>query len=617
MVCQNATSLWWLIPLAGVILALYLLKMRRRDVRVPATFLWPKLTADVRANAPFQKLRPSLLLFLQLLAAALMIFGLANPLLRARGLHGRATVVVLDASASMAATDVSPSRFDAARKRVGAMVETMGGGDQLALIEAGPVTRVVFPLQGDKPKMIAALRDLKPTDAPNHIGEALRLAAALVGQRAEGRIVVLSDGTFPPVQDFSPGKAQLVFEKIGKGSRNLAVTALDAADTQGETMEVFAGIRNTGSAPAKATVTFTVDGEVADARDVSVPARQTLGQTLKAPPTARAVTVSVKSPGDILASDNQATIFPHGAGTVRTLLVTPGNLFLERALTLEPTVRLDKASAVPDYEKAGSRGEGRYDLVIFDGVPVEQVKAPAVWSFGGADASVGVVDLGPSAHPTIVAGKRAHPLLKHVDLDNLLIEKGRRVRPLGAARVLVDGSDGPMLVASDQRGRRTLYAAWSLLDSDFPLQVSFPIFVGNALEWLTGEGRAGGASGGLSVRTGQPFSIASPTGAKTLTLRRPGGRRESLDASSGVAVVRTANTVGTYVVAGPKTTTQVAVNVLNEDESEVAPRATLEISGKAIAAEGASVVLAETWRYLLLAALLVLACEWWVFVKRS
>jgi hypothetical protein len=82
-------------------------------------------------------------------------------------------------------------------------------------------------------------------------------------------------------------------------------------------------------------------------------------------------------------------------------------------------------------------------------------------------------------------------------------------------------------------------------------------------------------------------------------------------------VVRTANTVGTYVVAGPKTTTQVAVTVLNEDESEVAPRATLEISGKAIAAEGASVVLAETWRYLLLAALLVLACEWWVFVKRS
>lgn len=617
MTFQNLTSLWWLLPLAAVIIVLYLLKMRRRDVRVPAAFLWPKMTADVRANAPFQKLRPSLLLFLQLLALALLVFGLANPLLKTRGLHGKATVVVLDASASMSATDVAPSRFEAAKKRVAGIVETMGSGDQLALIEAGPVTRVVFPLQGDKAKMLAALSSLSPTDAPNHMGEALRLAAALVGQRSEGRIVVLSDGTFPPVQDFSAGKAQLLFEQVGTGTKNVAVTALDAADSPGGGMEVFAGIRNTGAEPAGATVTFTVDGQVADAKDVTIPARQTAGQTLKISPTARRVEVAVKAPGDLLASDNTAVIFPHGAGTVRTLLVTPGNLFLERALSLEPTVRLDKASAVPDYEQAGSGGAGRYDLVIFDGTPARKVKAPAVWSFGGTGPGLGVEDAGPVEHPRVIAGKRAHPLLKHVDLDNLLIEKGRKVRPLTGAKVLVNGSDGPMVVATDQGGRRSLYLSWNALDSDFPLQVSFPIFVSNAVQWLTGEGRAGGEEGGLSVRAGQPFNIASPAGAKTLTLARPDGGRETLDASSGMAVVRTANRVGTYTVSGPKSKTEVAVNVLNEDESDITPRATLDLAGKAVAAQGATVVLAETWRWLLLAALLVLCCEWWVFVRRS
>lgn len=616
MVFQRLTSLWWLLPLGGIIVVLYLLKMRRRDVRVPAAFLWPKLTADVRANAPFQKLRPSLLLFLQLLALALLVFGLANPLLKARGLHGKATVVVLDTSASMSATDVAPSRFEAAKKRVAGIVETMGGGDRLALIEVGPVTRVVFPLQGDKARMLAALGALTPTDAPNHMGEALRLAAALVGQRSEGRIVVLSDGTFPPVQDFSPGKAQLLFEQIGTGTKNVAVTALDAADSPGG-MEVFAGIRNTGAEPANATVTFTVDGQVADAKDIAIPARQTAGQTLKIPATARSVEVRVKAPGDLLASDNRAVIFPHGAGTVRTLLVSPGNLFLERALSLEPTVRLDKAAAVPDYEKAGSPGVGRYDLVIFDGTPVEKVKAPAAWSFGGAGPGLGVEDEGAASSPRVVAGKRAHPLLKHVDLDNLLIEKGRKVEVLTGAKVLVNGSDGPMVVASEQGGRRSLYLSWNALDSDFPLQVSFPIFIGNAVEWLTGEGRAGGDEGGLSVRTGRPFNIASPVGAKTLTLKRPDGSKESLDASTGMAVVRTTNTVGMYTVSGPKSKTEVAVNVLNEDESDITPRATLDLAGKSVAAQSATVVLAETWRWLLLAALLVLCCEWWVFVKRS
>jgi hypothetical protein len=59
------------------------------------------------------------------------------------------------------------------------------------------------------------------------------------------------------------------------------------------------------------------------------------------------------------------------------------------------------------------------------------------------------------------------------------------------------------------------------------------------------------------------------------------------------------------------------VNVLNEDESDITPRANLDLAGKAVAAQGATVVLAETWRWLLLAALLVLCCEWWVFVRRS
>src|SRR4051794_17750311 len=111
MAFQSITALWWLVPLGGIIILLYLLKMRREDVRVPAVFLSPTPPADIRANAPFQKLRISLLLILQLLALTLLVCALANPLRQTRGLHGKATVVVLDASGSMGATDVAPSRF--------------------------------------------------------------------------------------------------------------------------------------------------------------------------------------------------------------------------------------------------------------------------------------------------------------------------------------------------------------------------------------------------------------------------------------------------------------------------------------------------------------------------
>jgi len=78
----NAGALFWLIPLAGIIILLYLLKMRRKEFKVPASFLWPNMTTEVRANSLIQKLRFSWLLVLQLLALCLVVLAFARPQIR-------------------------------------------------------------------------------------------------------------------------------------------------------------------------------------------------------------------------------------------------------------------------------------------------------------------------------------------------------------------------------------------------------------------------------------------------------------------------------------------------------------------------------------------------------
>src|SRR5215216_6405068 len=95
-----------------VVLAMYLLKLRRNEQVVPSTLLWHKLLTDVEANAPWQRLRRSLLLLLQLLLVALLAVLAARPFLeRPAGLAGD-VVIVIDTSASMGATDVPPTRLD-------------------------------------------------------------------------------------------------------------------------------------------------------------------------------------------------------------------------------------------------------------------------------------------------------------------------------------------------------------------------------------------------------------------------------------------------------------------------------------------------------------------------
>src|ERR1043165_7634043 len=91
--------------LIPVIVAMYLLKLRREERTVSSTFLWQRMVRDVEANAPWQKLRRNLLLLLQLLLLLLLALALARPFFPTTGIAGRNLIVIVDRSASMGATD--------------------------------------------------------------------------------------------------------------------------------------------------------------------------------------------------------------------------------------------------------------------------------------------------------------------------------------------------------------------------------------------------------------------------------------------------------------------------------------------------------------------------------
>src|SRR5215217_6135125 len=116
----NTLTLWqWgllaLIPPA--ILALYFLKLRRQPLAVPSTYLWSRAIEDLHVNSLWQRLRQSLLLFLQLLLIALIAFTLLRPGWQGTKLLGHRIIFMIDTSASMAATDVGPSRLDHAKQQ--------------------------------------------------------------------------------------------------------------------------------------------------------------------------------------------------------------------------------------------------------------------------------------------------------------------------------------------------------------------------------------------------------------------------------------------------------------------------------------------------------------------
>lgn len=600
---QAPNHLFWFLPIGGIIVALYLLRMRRRDIRVPATFLWPDHTEEIRANSLFQRLRFNWLMVLQLLIAGFLCFAFAQPQVRQEGLLGETTVIVLDTSASMRATDVSPSRFDEALDLVRSAVSTSKPSDRFALIEAGAIPRVAFSLSNDPAKQREALSKIHPSDEEGNMGEALRLASALVSSLDSARILVISDGCFPRVENFSPGKASVVYKSVGQRQENLAIQALGAAKTS-RGNEIFCGIKNFGLNKAETVLEIYADAKLVYTTKLSIAALKSAGVSCLAPASTKILRAKIDAK-DLLLADNELYASADPNAAISTLLVSKGNPFLERALLLDPRVSLDKADTLPNSEHGPV---SKFDLIIFDGIKPEAVGSRAVLSFGPSSDASGAVSGGPIESPRITEVVDS-PLTKDVNFKSTYIEKGYRLKPSPGSKTLVDSSQGPIVVADDGEPKR-IAVNFNILDSDFPLQVGFPIFIANILDFVAKESDATD----IVVKVGTSFAFRT---TKDVDVTGPNGFRQTVTAKDGQAIWRNIPYAGEYQATFDGKTRHVYANLRSDTESDIAVKPDLTLGGGKVKAIQAPFRLQDYWRTIVLIVLAILAFEWWVYARKS
>src|SRR5919205_4150334 len=145
---------------APAVVAMYLLKLRRDEAVVPSTLLWNRLVADVEANAPWQRLRRSLLLLLQLLLVIALAFLVARPFSERPAGLARDVVLVVDASASMSATDVFPTRLAAAKRAALAALADLPSDGKVSVVAAAGTARVVANEVTDRTRLAAVVEGI-------------------------------------------------------------------------------------------------------------------------------------------------------------------------------------------------------------------------------------------------------------------------------------------------------------------------------------------------------------------------------------------------------------------------------------------------------------------------
>ena len=646
----------FLAPITGLIAAaaavptlvlLYFLKLRRRDVMISSTLLWQRAVRDLQVNAPFQRLRRNLLLLLQLLALAAVLFALARPTTSLTGGPGRRYVILIDRSASMSAVENGATRLEQAKREARTLAESLRGGaafalqdqaDQGMVIAFDAHAKVLCNFTSDKRQVLAAIDAVEPTDGPSSLAEAITVARAFAtpaGEESNDRssetraqLVLFSDGRIRDLDAIIVQEGEVDFRCLGESGANVAVVAMQARRSyeRSDDVAVFASLANFGEDAAEGEVELSVDGDVRAVRSIRIPGRPAPRALTPAPPTTRAVSFTLEHPGaavvavrfsheDALAGDDVAWAILDPPRKLRVLLVTSGNLALESAMKACPLARLDvQTPAEFDAAAAEHLGAEAYDLIVLDNHVRPEMPRNRYLVFGRPPAAIGCEARGKLGPQIAVDWQSGHAALQHVNLTNLYVASCPKLTVPSDAEVLAELTGTPGIAVVRRHGSAYLLVNFDLMESNWPFEPGFVMFCYNAVNFLAMD------SGGVSqraLRVGQPITVQGDGAGLDATVSGPGIVDKPLapDVSGTYRFPKT-DRAGVYTVTIPgRPPLRFAANIMDVEESDIAPRQEIVVSGQAVAARASASGSAnrEIWPYLIAFALLVVCVEWLVY----
>ena len=644
-----------------LVLAFYMLRLRRDERVVSSTFLWQRLVRDVEANAPWQRLRRSLLLLLQLLLVVLIALVAAQPFFaRPAGLGGD-LVIVVDASASMAASDTFPSRLSAAKRAAIDALRDVPAEGRVSVIAAGDTARVVANAATDRGRVVRAIEGIAQSSAAGALGDGLKLAGALAARAHRPEVLVVTDDAAAPPPEVRLDVPVRV-TVVGRERHNQAILALAVrAAASGLDRSVFVSVGNLDDARVMRRLQIIVDGVPITARDLALgPLSRSEVVINEIPPDSRVIEARLTvptdgasgeaGPADQLALDDAAWAVVPADRVRRILLVGEGNVYLQNALSLLPKVEL---YGVTPAEYPTTTGKDLFDLFVFDGwLPPELPDRPVLAIAPPATSPLGTVT-GTLEMPDVGEPPPDEPLLRDVDLSRLHVARAQRMELPGWARAVIPGGDAsPLLYAGRRAGRPAAVLAFDLRESDLPLQVAWPILTSN----LSGELLGLDESAAQPLRPGAAIELSLPSDAQGMRVTKPDGSVVELAPGvAGAASVTFAGTdqLGVYrsepirgpgpdgrgaaataspttpapspsgtpagaTAAGDAGRTIFVVDLLDADESNIAPGDGRRIAaiGRPRAAEPEDAVAHDEWWFpLALAILALLAVEWLVYER--
>ncbi len=604
--------------------------------------LWQQSIEDLHANTPFQRLRPSSLLLLQLLALLLVILAIMQPQIKGAAPKEGNHVILIDNSSSMLTEDVEGiSRLDTAKEQAIELVTMLHGGGLFAgdggrtmVIAFSDSAQVVSPFSDSKQQLVHAIESIKPTHGQSDASEALTLARAYttntnpeeagLSASESAQLELFSDGRIKGLNNNALQRGEsLVYHAIGSpqtsniGIYSMSVSRLSEASDE---IQTFVSLVNSSSEAVTVDVTMFVEDVPTNVTQVEVLPSYIDGQASPtnvvfmpfAFPNGGVISVKI-SEEDAFIIDNQASVIVSPPQSLRVLYAEGDIPIVKTVLEGMPLQSLNKLP-IEHLGEALEEQADVHDVVVLRDVSIPELPNGRFLIFGNPPPVQAFESYVDGAAQEMLVASEEHPVMRFVRYEEIFVSEGFNVITDDRVETLLEGSLWPAVLYMRSQTHEIVYVAFDPLQSNWPYLRSFPFFVYNALHFL---GRNGASLTEKSMDVGDSVSFSVPSSTADMIVTFPSGLKETVPVltqgmfhwgpfvESGVYSFKHSGEERTVYVKHPS------------DESFVQSVDVIQIGTTTVDNSGSTAQsFIPLWPWALGSVLLVLLAEWWVYQNK-
>ena len=512
----SPTSLF-LFGLAIPIIALYILKLRRRREPVSTLMFWEQLFKERQTTSLFQRLKHLLSLLLQLLFLALLVLAIARPQFAFITKSARQLILIIDNSASMNAVlqldpdnPSSESRLDSAKEQALQLVQGLRFIDEMTVISNHKQPTIRTPFTSHQKTLREAIESINPTDIRTDLKPAVDLAYTIAETKPNPEIVIVSDfhavsekiitqfqGTQSEDQPSeeeqeSVEKPKLHLVRIGEYNDNVGIIQFRVRKSIVNVFdyETLLTVVNASDEEKKCSVELYFNDSLFDVRPYTLAPGEKKSEIFSNFAFEGGELKAVLDTTDALSSDNVAYATLPKREQISVLLVTEENPFLEKVLSVDEELNLSVLNP-SEYESSPKTAQ----VVIFDRYSPTNIEdgnymfiyppKTEKTTEGDVQDSALTWDIGEALEtPIITDWERTHPILQHVHLENVLIGEAYQITPPSTAQILARSFESPVLFIDVSQHKKLVFVAINILQSDLPLRIAFPVIIANTMQWF-------------------------------------------------------------------------------------------------------------------------------------